>query len=89
MVRALQGLKGLIEGGDGRGVEGVAPVRAVDGDEDHAVGGGVDPDQIVIGIGRRIGQQRMGDRVDTGSLGRGDVEGVQFGVGRLAHGGSS
>ncbi len=83
LVGAVQGLERLIEGGDGRRVEGVLLLGTVDGDEDHAVGGGVDLHQIVVGVRRRIGDEGMGDGVHLCRLGVGDVQSVQLFFGRL------
>jgi hypothetical protein len=87
-VRAVQRFERLVQGRDGRRIEGVLLGRTVDGDEDDAVGGRIDLHQIVVGVRRRIGHQRLGDAVDLGRLGVGDVQGVEVGFGRLiGHGG--
>ena len=84
MVGAVQGLERLAQGGDGRGVEGVLLCRPVDGDEHHAVGGGVDHRQLVVGVRRGARHQRMVDAVHLGGLGVGDVQGVEV-FGGLGH----
>ncbi|MNS97230.1 hypothetical protein D3C72_1315560 [compost metagenome] len=82
-VRALQCLERFIEGGDGGRVEGVALLGTVDGHEDHARRQGVDLDQLIVRVRRRIGDEGMGDGVHLGRLGVGDVQGVQVFFGRL------
>ena len=81
MIRPMQGFKGLMQGPDGSGVKGVLLGRTIDGDEDDAVGRRVDPHQAVVGVRSQVGHQRMGDGVDFGGLGIGDVQGVEVGVG--------
>ncbi|MNS93559.1 hypothetical protein D3C72_1277420 [compost metagenome] len=82
-VRALQGLEGLIEGGDGGGIEGVLLLGTVDRHEDHARRQSVDLDQFIVRVRRRISDEGMGDGVDLGGLGVGDVQGVQVFFSRL------
>ncbi|MNE24127.1 hypothetical protein D3C80_1174080 [compost metagenome] len=82
-VGAVQGLEGLEQGGDGRRVESVLLLRTVDSHEDHARRQGVDLDQIIVRVRRRIGDEGMGDGVDLGSLGVRDVQGVQVFFSRL------
>jgi hypothetical protein len=83
MVGAVQGLERLMQGGDGGGVKGVLLFRPVEGDEDDAVGRGVDPNQIIVRIRRGVRDQGMGDAVDLRRLRVGDVQGVDVGVVRL------